>query len=292
LSKNHFLANCNRSDVVRSRLNSYDNKNPFGLKYAVQFVTETPMPSRDWHNADSSEMDLCAGQVVKAREAWVKSVTDMRTVNERNSSGQVLGRCLEVEMELPEGMTYETAGNLGIFPENDPESVDIMLSSLSLYGNEVFRLRRTDTPGSAKLPCPNPISVRDFLGRFIDLHGKLKPSVIKKLAKFATDPDTQAALNQLLEKGSRAMTDFNAKKFGLVNLFQHYNISIKLDQLVEVSTRIPARYYTIASGSKANPSMIKICVSLTIEDMNTNTFYGRISKNLSDTKARFDKVFY
>jgi sulfite reductase alpha subunit-like flavoprotein len=250
------------------------------------------MPSRDWHNADSSEMDLCAGQVVKAREAWVKSVTDMRTVNERNSSGQVLGRCLEVEMELPEGMTYETAGNLGIFPENDPESVDIMLSSLNLYGNEVFRLRRTDAPGSAKLPCPNPISVRDFLGRFIDLHGKLKPSVIKKLAKFATDPDTQAALNQLLEKGSRAMTDFNTKKFGLVNLFQHYNISIKLDQLVEVSTRIPARYYTIASGSKANPSMIKICVSLTIEDMNTSTFYGRISKNLSDTKARFDKVFY
>jgi NADPH-ferrihemoprotein reductase len=164
-----------------------------------------------------------------------------------------------------------------------------MLSSLNLSRNEVFRLNRTDAPRSAKLSCPTPISVWDFLGRFIDLHGKLKPSVIKKLAKFATDPDTQAALNQLLEKGSRAMTDFNTKKFGLVNLFQHYNIFIKLGQLVEVSTRIPARYYTIASGSKSNPSMIKICVSLTIEDMNTNTFYGRISKNLSDMKARFDK---
>jgi sulfite reductase alpha subunit-like flavoprotein len=292
MSKNNFLANCNREDVKRSRLNSYDNRNPFGLKYAVQFVTETPMPSRDWHNANTNEMDLVAGQVVKAREAWVKSVTDMRQANERSSSGQVLGRCLEVEVELPEGMTYETAGNLGIFPENDPESVDVMLSSLNLYGNEVFRLNRTDTPGSVKLPCPNPISVRDFLSRFIDLHGKLKPSVIKKLAKFATDPDTQAALNQLLEKGSRAMADFNTKKFGLVNIFQHYNISIKLDQLIEVSTRIPARYYTIASGSKASPSMIKICVSLTIEDMTANTFYGRISKNLSDMKARFDNVFY
>jgi sulfite reductase (NADPH) flavoprotein alpha-component len=196
---------------------------------------------------------------------------------------------LEVEMELPDGKTYETAENLGIFPENDQESVDIMLSSLNLSGNEVFRLNRTDKPGIAKLPCPTPISVRDFLGRFIDHHGKLKPSVMKKMAKFATDPDTLAALNQLLEKGSRAMTDFNTKKFGLVNLFEHNNISIKLGQLVQVSTRIPARYYTIASGSKSNPSMIKICVSLTIEDMNTNTFYGPISKNLSDMKARFDK---
>jgi sulfite reductase alpha subunit-like flavoprotein len=192
-------------------------------------------------------------------------------------------------MELPEGMTYETARNLGIFHENDPESVDIMLSCLNLFGNEVFRLNRTDAPGSAKLSCPTPISVRDFLGRFIDFLGKLKPSVIKKLAKFATDPDTQAALNQLLEKGSRTMTDFNTKNFGLINLFQHYNISIKLGQLVEDSTRIPARYYTIASGSKSNPSMINTFVSLTIEDMNTNTFYGRISKNLSDMKARFDK---
>jgi sulfite reductase alpha subunit-like flavoprotein len=46
--------------VGRVRLNSYDNKNPFGLKYEVQFVTETPLLSRDWHNADASEMDLCA----------------------------------------------------------------------------------------------------------------------------------------------------------------------------------------------------------------------------------------
>jgi hypothetical protein len=74
-------------DVGRDRLNSYDNKNPFGLKYAVQFVTQTPLPLRDWHNADPSEMDLCAGQVVKAREVWVKSETDMRTNNQRNSSG-------------------------------------------------------------------------------------------------------------------------------------------------------------------------------------------------------------
>lgn len=116
----------------------------------------------------------------------------------------------------------------------------------------------------------------------------MKPSVIKKLAKFVNNPETQTALNELLEKDSSAMKDFNAKKFGLVSLFKHYSISIKFDQLIEVSTRMPARHYTVASGSRANPAGLKLCVALTIDDLNGPTFSGRVSKNLSDSKAKLD----
>jgi sulfite reductase alpha subunit-like flavoprotein len=75
------------------------------------------------------------------------------------------------------GLTYKTAGNLGIYPENSEPVVNKFAEVAGLNLEERFHIvankRFTGKGRQMPLPAANFYTVRDLLTKFLDLTGPL-----------------------------------------------------------------------------------------------------------------------
>lgn len=94
---------------------------------------------------------------------------------------------MEVVFDLSQkGLTYKTAGNLAIYPENSEPIVNKFaeLAGLNLderfhlVANEKFTGRNKQMP----LPASKYYTVKELLTKFIDLTGPLTKKVIKDIS--------------------------------------------------------------------------------------------------------------
>ena len=97
---------------------------------------------------------------------------------------------LLIDLEIPEGITFKTAGNCLVFPENSPENVQKALDCVGLHDGQLLRINPSSMTRSR--PCPELITAGNFFRRFVDLQGVLKKSTIKALAKFVDDAAIKA----------------------------------------------------------------------------------------------------
>lgn len=97
---------------------------------------------------------------------------------------------LLIDLEIPEGKSFKTAGNCLIFPENSPENVQKALDCVGLQESQLLRINPSSTARTR--PCPELITAGNFFRRFADLQGVLKKSTIKTLAKFVDDAAIKA----------------------------------------------------------------------------------------------------
>lgn len=110
----------------------------------------------------------------------------VRQIRELRQKTSKFESTLLIDVELPEGESFKTAGNVLVFPENDPQNVRKALECVGLQEDQLLRIK----PLSAKIkkPCPELITAGNLFRRFVDLQGILKVSAIKDLAKVVTDP--------------------------------------------------------------------------------------------------------
>ena len=74
-------------------------------------------------------------------------------------------------------MSYTTANNLSVYPENSLESINRLAELLDLNLNAVFIMKENRNYESGikfKYPFPTPISIETYLIKFCDLHGPIK----------------------------------------------------------------------------------------------------------------------
>jgi len=122
-----------------------------------------------------------------------------------------------------------------------------------------------------KKPFPSPISVGDYLRKYIDLQGVLKKTTIKSLAELLsqeTQPKAKKFLEELtLPKNRLKYNSLIKKKYGIADLLLEQNITLKLEELIDIGSQIQPRYYTIASSALVNPNRVAMCLSMTIDDL-------------------------
>lgn len=147
---------------------------------------------------------------------------------------------MHFDLELPEGKSFKTAGNIILFPENSPENVKKALECVSLKDSDVLVVKSTNE--SHKLPCPSPIKAGDFFRKFADLQGPLKKSVIKKLAKLVKNEETAKELNKLADKdGEKLLADMGARCFGILDILVNYSIKLDISDFMEINNNILVR---------------------------------------------------
>ncbi len=86
-------------------------------------------------------------------------------------------------------MTYKTATNLAVFPENTEEDVTkvAQLLKYDLDQRFVFKANADSKKSNAKHPFPTPCTVREALTKFIDFRGTLRKKLISDLAVHCID---------------------------------------------------------------------------------------------------------
>ena len=261
-----------------------------GYKFIAEFLEPAQVTNEkigDWN-----DYEIGARKLLGALDG---KIVEMRDLRQKNTD---TGRTLHIELELPQGVSYETASNLVLYPENSEEAVRTVCDKIlgldvaqkfSLSTNKRFAKNR-----NIKKPFPSPITVGDYLRKYIDLQGVLKKTTLKALAELLTKeahPNAKKYLEDLILPKNRLKYNALIKnKYGILDLLLEQNITLKLEELIDIGSQIQPRYYTIASSSLVNPSRVAICLSMTIDTLPSSKIRpGLVSGMLLDIFAQFKR---
>jgi sulfite reductase alpha subunit-like flavoprotein len=156
----------------------------------LDFVSSDPEPPLELASKQyATGFDL---RIIKIRELRQKSGLSHDLGDERGST-------LEVTYDLTNsGLTYKTATNLAIFPENPQSDVELVAKLLGFYNDLEQRFMFKPNPNFAskraaapKHPFLGPCTVREALTKYVDLRGQLRKKLVTDLAGHCTDAETK-----------------------------------------------------------------------------------------------------
>eukprot|EP00931_Biecheleriopsis_adriatica_P089638 TRINITY_DN63729_c0_g1_i1.p1 TRINITY_DN63729_c0_g1~~TRINITY_DN63729_c0_g1_i1.p1 ORF type:complete len:1612 (+),score=289.69 TRINITY_DN63729_c0_g1_i1:676-4836(+) len=179
------------------------------------------------------------------------------------------GSCLELMFSL-NNMKYETAENLMLYPENSAELVEQMAQQLTPPCTEdldrTFTLEWNGDGPEPEPPVSLPTTLRQVLTRECDLTSKPKKSVLRELSAFAMDLYEREALRVLLSpKWVEWFELKTAKGMNMVDFLTEYpSIKLPVESLLTLlpSLRMQPRRYTISSSPLADPSKMRLTVTM------------------------------
>ena len=182
-----------------------------------------------------------------------------------------VGSTRHVEIDLSgTGLTYVTADNLAVMPENDPTMVAELAKALGYTLDQAFYVEPVDAGDhDLKYDFPTPCTVQDALTRFFDIHGAVKHATLTQLLPYVSDPQQQAWLKGLLAEDNRAafkafaVESCKSVASLLVNGGELSSCKVPLADFLHIVPFVQPRYYTISSSSSVHPHRVHITVSVT-----------------------------
>ncbi|KAK4548084.1 hypothetical protein LTR36_010804 [Oleoguttula mirabilis] len=162
-----------------------------------------------------------------------------------------------LEVQLPEGMTYEAGDYLAVLPFNPPESVARVQKHFKFASDTTIKIKL----GAATfLPTGVELSVTDLLKGFVELN---LPATRRDLqtcvAACESSPD-KAALEVFTDKdGFARMTE---QRVSLLDLLERYpSIELAFGSFLSMLAPLRPRHYSISSSPLADPKTCSITYS-------------------------------
>ena len=87
---------------------------------------------------------------------------------------------------MPGNPEYDTAGNIALFPEADPQIIDKVAKYFDLNLDTIVTIEPIDDH-KLNLGFVQPLSLRKLLNNHIDLQHKITKGILKKLSKFPSE---------------------------------------------------------------------------------------------------------
>lgn len=163
-------------------------------------------------------------------------------LNGRGSNKET--RHLEISLE-GSGLTFEPGDSLGIYPENDPALVDLLLHELPWKPEEPVTVK----PGDVR-PLENALL------SFYEITILTKP-LLEKINKLSSNEKLQ----RLLAPDQAEKVREYIKGRDLLDLIRDFGPwGTSAQEFVSVLRKIPARLYSIASSLTANPDEVHVTI--------------------------------
>jgi sulfite reductase (NADPH) flavoprotein alpha-component len=166
------------------------------------------------------------------------------------------------------GLRYEPGDSLGIWPQNNPDEVELLVAILRARGSEAVTL----SDGAV-------ITARDALTRECDLRVPSE-ALYTLLAREATDDADRTRLTRLAEDDSHAAT------FGVHDvldaLLEFPSARPKIPEFVASLGRMQPRMYSLASSQKKHPGEAHLTVGVLRYDLNDRSYQGTGSSFLGE----------
>lgn len=160
-------------------------------------------------------------------------------LNGRGSNKET--RHLEISLE-GSGLTYQPGDSLGVYPENDPELVDLLLAEMSWDPEEAVRVKE------------ETVTLKEALTAHFEITVLTKP-LVEKAAKLSGNEDLQ----QLVSDSNQLKTYMDGRDLiDLVRDFKPLNSSAQ--EFVSILRKMPARLYSISSSFEANPDEVHLTI--------------------------------
>lgn len=164
-------------------------------------------------------------------------------LNGRGSNKET--RHLEISLE-GSGLTYEPGDSLGIYPENDPELVDILLEELKLESTENVTINKQ---GDVR-------PLKEALISNFEITNLTKP-LLEQAAQLIKNEELQ----ELLSPGNEAKVKAYLEGRDLLDLVRDFGPwNVTAQEFISILRKMPARLYSIASSLEANPEEVHVTI--------------------------------
>jgi NADPH-ferrihemoprotein reductase len=175
-----------------------------------------------------------------------------------------------VEVDISNsGLSYQTADNLAVLPENSAGVVADLCSSMGYQEDEFFVLEACNASTKFKHQFPTPCTVGDALRRYCDIQCIPRHATVCSLLPYVTDVKQRQWLEDLTDKNNRpkfkAYIEEGGRSLSLL-LGRGGDLSscrLPLADFIHITPRLQPRYYTISSSSSVHPTSIHVTVALT-----------------------------
>ncbi|MEK3924198.1 assimilatory sulfite reductase (NADPH) flavoprotein subunit [Bacillus sp. FSL K6-0764] len=193
--------------------------------------------------AQTAAPQAAGGVTVYSRKNPFRAeVLENLNLNGRGSNKET--RHLELSLE-GSGLTYEPGDALGIFPENDPELVDMLLKELKWDPNAAVAVDQGENL-SLKEALTSYYEITVLTKKFIQQAAEIIEN--EKLRELAA-PENADQLKAYI--AGRDLIDF-VRDFG--------PIAAAPQEFVSILRKIPPRLYSIASSFAANPDEVHLAI--------------------------------
>ncbi len=160
-------------------------------------------------------------------------------LNGRGSNKET--RHLELSLE-GSGLTYQPGDSLGVYPENDPELVDLLLAEMNWDPEEAVKVK------------DEVMTLKDALRSHLEITVLTKP-LVEKAAKHSGNEELQSLVSE--SEQLKAYMD-GRDLLDLIRDFKPWNGSAQ--DFVSILRKMPARLYSISSSYEANPEEVHLTI--------------------------------
>lgn len=182
-------------------------------------------------------------------------------LNGRGSNKET--RHLEISLE-GSGLTYQPGDALGIYPENDPALVELLLNELKWDPLETVTINKQ---GDVR-------ALKEALTSYYEITVLTKP-LLEKIGQLSANED----LKELVLSGNEDKVKAYIDGRDLLDLVRDFGTwGGSAQEFVSVLRKIPARLYSIASSISANPDEVHLTIGALRYDAN-----GRERKGVCST---------
>ncbi|WP_282171994.1 assimilatory sulfite reductase (NADPH) flavoprotein subunit [Cytobacillus firmus] len=196
--------------------------------------SSSPSPS-----AASVSAAAPAESVYSRSNPFRAEVLENINLNGRGSNKET--RHLEISLE-GSGLTYQPGDSLGVYPENDPELVDLLLAEMNWDPEEAVRVKK------------ETVTLKEALSSHFEITVLTKP-LVEKAAKLSGNEE----LHQLALDSSRLKSYIDGRDLiDLVRDFKPWSSSAQ--EFVSILRKMPARLYSISSSFEANPDEVHLTI--------------------------------
>mgnify|MGYP003765175109 CR=1 FL=1 len=141
---------------------------------------------------------------------------------------------------------FEPGDCLGIYPENDSELVDQLISKMDWNKDELVPVNNKG----------DLLPLRQALISNFEITVLTKP-LLQKLSAFTSDDKLKELLNTEQEQKLRAYL-YGRDLLDVINDFSPWNV--EASDFIKILRKIPARLYSIASSLRANPDEVHFTI--------------------------------
>ncbi|MCY8506762.1 assimilatory sulfite reductase (NADPH) flavoprotein subunit [Bacillus atrophaeus] len=164
-------------------------------------------------------------------------------LNGRGSNKET--RHLELSLE-GSGLTYEPGDSLGVYPENDPALVDMLLEEMNWDPEEVVTVNKQ---GDVR-------PLKEALISHFEITVLTKP-LLQQAAQLSAGEDLRELLSPGNEEKAKAYLE-GRDVLDLVRDFGPWGVSAQ--EFIAILRKMPARLYSIASSLSANPDEVHLTI--------------------------------
>ncbi|MBT2625401.1 assimilatory sulfite reductase (NADPH) flavoprotein subunit [Bacillus sp. ISL-32] len=164
-------------------------------------------------------------------------------LNGRGSNKET--RHIELSLE-GSGLTYEPGDSLGVYPENDPALVDMLLEEMNWGPEEVVTVNKQ---GDVR-------PLKEALISHFEITVLTKP-LLQQAAQLSANEDLRELLSPGNEEKAKAYLE-GRDVLDLVRDFGPWGVSAQ--EFIAILRKMPARLYSIASSLSANPDEVHLTI--------------------------------